>query len=145
MEKKGALSRDILKSFGESIDAQNDEPLNVGAEFDNLKVSLAKHLQETAAKLVTELISTPFDSVIDKRKNKVCRGLQNRIDECSAEGGCLYNCRSDIPATCCTDISPHTVKAFKTYEGDSDGDDDVEGKKRKADKGDLWICNSSIT
>ena len=145
MKEKRNFSRDILQSFGESIDAQNDEPLNVGAEFDNLKRLLAKHLQETAAKLVTELISTPFDSVIDKRKNKVCRDLQNRIDECSAEGGCLYNCRSDIPATCCTDISPHTVKAFKTYDDDSDGDEHAGDKKRKADKGDLWICSSSTT
>jgi hypothetical protein len=95
MEEAQRIAREVHQTFGKTIDAQCDQPLNVAAAFE----ALQKSVKTTSQKIVRDAIekmlgavATNLDDLVEGEKNKICKVIQGHLEYSKKQREFLYTC-----------------------------------------------------
>jgi hypothetical protein len=78
------LAHEIHQSFGSVIDAQHDQPMNVGYAFDEVRREVWDIMKTRLSEMANQF-KNEMGTAIAKTKNETCRGLQSHVDFSTAE------------------------------------------------------------
>ena len=92
MENGRLICTEVQANLKEAVESQCDQPMHVIEAFEAVKTESQKIVSDAVEKMLGA-VTTNLDGLLEGRKNKICKILQEHLNSSKRLGEYLYTCK----------------------------------------------------